>query len=103
MTIAQVLTLKLDGITAGDYLAWVHDPKPAALDHGLHSLEVRAGAGDDEVEALLWWTIPAPSPLVAARAAGLPLTPEVVELWSRTLAVVSSRRDARVVPAARAA
>ena len=27
----QLLTLVLDGITAGDYLCWVRDPEPAAL------------------------------------------------------------------------
>ena len=28
----QTLTLKLDGITAGDYLTWCRDPEPPALD-----------------------------------------------------------------------
>jgi hypothetical protein len=28
----QILTLKLDGITAGDYLTWCWDPQPPALD-----------------------------------------------------------------------
>ena len=27
----QILALKLDGITAGDYLAWCRDPDPHAL------------------------------------------------------------------------
>jgi hypothetical protein len=27
----HILTLKIDGITAGDYLAWCRDPDPHAL------------------------------------------------------------------------
>jgi hypothetical protein len=27
----QILTLKLDGITPGDYLTWCRDPEPFAL------------------------------------------------------------------------
>jgi hypothetical protein len=36
----QILTLKLDGITAGDYLTWCRDPDPPALDYGLCSIRV---------------------------------------------------------------
>jgi hypothetical protein len=103
MTIAQVLTLKLDGITAGDYLAWVRDPEPAGLDLGLHSMEVRADPLGSTIEAILWWSIPAPSPAVAARAAGLPITSDVVEVTSRKLAVVSSRQKAERTASAQAA
>jgi hypothetical protein len=37
---AQVLTLTLDGITAGDYLAWFRDPEPFALGRELRSIRV---------------------------------------------------------------
>ena len=30
----QSLIIRLGGITAGDYLAWVRDPEPSALDYG---------------------------------------------------------------------
>jgi hypothetical protein len=38
----QILSLKLDGITAGDYLTWCRDPDPPALDYGLRSIRVDA-------------------------------------------------------------
>jgi hypothetical protein len=37
----QILTLKLDGITAGDYLTWCRDPDPPALDYGLCSIALQ--------------------------------------------------------------
>jgi len=33
----QILTLKLDGIIASDYLTWCRDPDPPALDFALRS------------------------------------------------------------------
>jgi hypothetical protein len=36
----QILTLKLDGITAGDYLTWCRDPDPPTLGDTLRTLHV---------------------------------------------------------------
>jgi hypothetical protein len=38
----QSLIMTLDGITAGDYLAWVRDPEPPALEYGLRSVAINA-------------------------------------------------------------
>ena len=73
----QILTLKLDGITAGDYLTWCRDPDPPALDFGLCSIRVSADPLGDTVTAILDWDRPAPGPAPAATAAGLPLSPGV--------------------------
>lgn len=67
----QVLTLQLNGITAGDYLQWVRDPEPPALDAGLLSVGVEADPLGDTVTATLVWIGPAPPAPHAARAAGL--------------------------------
>jgi hypothetical protein len=42
----QILTLKLDGITAGDYLMWCRDPDPPALDFALRSISIDADRHD---------------------------------------------------------
>lgn len=73
----QILTLKLDGITAGDYLTWCRDPDPPALDYGLCSIRVDADPLGDTITAILDWNQPAPAPAAAATAAGLPLSPGV--------------------------
>lgn len=70
----QILTLKLDGITAGDYLTWCRDPDPPALDCGLRSARVNADPLSDTITAILDWNQPAPAPAAAATAAGLPLS-----------------------------
>ena len=85
----QYLTLKLDGITAGDYLTWVRDPEPPALGLALDSVSVQADPLGDTVEAALSWTTPSPSPRAAAVAAGLPLSQEVVALECRELAAAA--------------
>ena len=85
----QRLTLVLEGITAGDYLAWARDPEPPALGREIHSIELRAEPLGDTVEAWLSWTIDPPAPHEAARAAGLALTPEVVAVHARALAVAA--------------
>jgi len=73
----QILTLKLDGITAGDYLTWCRDPDPPALDSALRSIRVDADPLGDTVTAILDWNPPVPAPVpapaAAAAAAGLPL------------------------------
>ncbi len=70
----QLLTLKLDGITAGDYLTWCRDPDPPALDSVLRSVCVSADPLGDTITAILDWDRPAPGPAAAATAAGLPLS-----------------------------
>ena len=79
----QHLTLELDGITAGDYLAWVRDPEPPALGTSLRSIRVQADPLGDTVHAVLSWNGPPPCPAAAASAAGLPQTPEVAAMTAR--------------------
>jgi hypothetical protein len=71
----QILTLKLDGITAGDYLTWCRDADPPALDFALRSISIDADPLGDTITAILDWNHPAPSPRAAAPMAGLPLAP----------------------------
>jgi len=85
----QTLILKLAGITAGDYLAWVRDPEPPALGRELRSITVRAEPLADTIEAVLTWNACPPAPHVAGPAAGLPLTADVVSVESRELAAVA--------------
>jgi hypothetical protein len=68
----QILTLQLDEITAGDYLQWVRDPEPPALDADLLSVSIEADPLGDTVTATLDWAGPAPPASRAAPAAGLP-------------------------------
>lgn len=63
----QLLTLTLDGITAGDYLTWVRDPEPQAIGSGLCAIDVRADPLGDTIEAVLAWSIPPPSLRTAPR------------------------------------
>jgi hypothetical protein len=85
----QYLTLKLDGITPADYLAWVRDPEPPALDLSLSSVAVEADPVDDAIHATLIWKTSAPVPALAAPLAGLPLTPEVVAVEAGGLAAAA--------------
>jgi len=85
----QVLTLALDGITAGDYLAWVRDPEPPALGRGLRSVSLRVDPLGDAIEAVLTWEGSPPAPSSAAPIAGLPLTPEVSAVEARQLAAAA--------------
>jgi hypothetical protein len=85
----QRLTLTLDGITAGDYLAWARDPEPPSLGRELAAIDVRADPLAGTVEAWLSWMVDPPAPREAARVAGLPLTPEVVRVEARALAVAA--------------
>ena len=70
----QTLTLKLDGITAGDYLTWCRDPEPPALDFALRSISIEAEPLGDTITAILDWSHSPPPVAVAASAAGLPLS-----------------------------
>jgi hypothetical protein len=70
----QTLTLKLDGITADDYLTWCRDPEPPALDFALRSISIEAEPLGDKITAILDWSHSPPSGAFAASAAGLPLS-----------------------------
>ena len=69
----QTLTLKLDGITVGDYLTWCRDPEPPALDSALRSISVDADPLGDTIIAILEWNQPPLAAPAAATAAGLAL------------------------------
>jgi hypothetical protein len=85
----QVLTLTLDGITAGDYLAWVRDPEPPALGQDLCEVSVQGDPLGDTVEAVLAWSGAVPPPSIATEVAGLPQTPEVIAVQRRELAAAA--------------
>jgi hypothetical protein len=70
----QTITLKLDGITAGDYLTWCRDPDPPALDFALRSISIDADPLGDTITAILDWNQPPPGAPAAAITAGLPLS-----------------------------
>jgi hypothetical protein len=73
----QTLILRLDGITAGDYLTWCRDPDPPAFDYGLQSISIDADPLGDTISAVIAWDRPVPPPHAAAALAGLPLTADV--------------------------
>jgi hypothetical protein len=84
-THVQSLRIRLGGITAGDYLTWVRDPEPPALDRGLRSVATSAELRGEVVNVKLVWTgQPPTTPSDAAAAAGFALTPEVVAVHSAT-------------------
>jgi hypothetical protein len=78
----QTLILRLDGITAGDYLTWCRDPDPPAFDYGLRSISIDADPLGDTISAVLEWDRPVPPPRAAATIAGLPLTADVQAIGS---------------------
>jgi hypothetical protein len=78
----QLLTLTLDGINAGDYMDWVRDGEPPALDLDLRSITVRGDPLGDTIEAVLSWKGSPPVPSMAAPLAGLPLTADVIAVES---------------------
>jgi hypothetical protein len=78
--ITQRLTLVLAGITASDYLTWVHDPEPPALGRDLRSTRVHAEALDNRVHVRLTWNSNPPSARAAATAAGFTLIPEIIDI-----------------------
>jgi len=61
----QILTLRLDGITADDYLTWCRDPDPPALDFGLRSIPIQADPLGVTITATLDWGQPAPAATAA--------------------------------------
>jgi hypothetical protein len=97
----QSLAIRLDGITADDYLTWVRDPEPPALDHGLRSVATTAEPLEELINIQLAWAEhPPTTPSAAATAAGFPLTPEIVAVHGagcaadRSRATLESRTDA---------
>ena len=85
----QRLTLTLDGITAGDYLAWARDPEPPGLGRELTAIDLRADPRGHPVGAGGWLNFAPPAAPGGARPAGLPLTPEVVCVDVGALAVAA--------------
>jgi hypothetical protein len=97
----QHITVKLDGITAGDYLAHQLDADPPLEASPLRSvtLDVPNPLGDT-IGAALRWDGRAPSPRAAAVAAGFALTADVVEVRARVMARCAPFPRARVLAAA---
>jgi hypothetical protein len=84
-THVQSLVIRLDGITARDYLAWVRDPEPPALDRGLRSVAISAEPVGELLNIeLVWVGQPPTTPGAVAVAAGFALTPEVVAVLGAT-------------------
>ena len=81
----QTLRLRLDGMTAGDYLAHLRDPEPPLLGTGLHDVVVEAEPLEHVVEALLTWERAPADACVAAHLAGFPTPREVVGVECRVL------------------
>jgi len=100
--VTQILTLKLDGITADDYLTWCRDPDPPALDFGLRSISIQADPLGDTITATLDWDQPAPAAATAATAAGMVLCP-VVQIHSRMHNAPEAVEADELVPALEAA
>ncbi len=91
----QIITIRLDGLTAGDYLAHLCDPDPAAGGLGLLSVDVRAEPLGDVVEASLVWAGAVPEASDAAQAAGLPRVAEAVALDAVIVHDLPATADAR--------
>ena len=86
----QRLTYHLEGITAGDYLAWVRDPEPPGLGHGLRSISVDADPLGTRIDFVLEWDGAPPPPRAAEILAGVPVTEEVVRADCRRLESVAA-------------
>ena len=80
----QHITVQLDGITAGDYLAHQLDADPPLETSPLRKviIDVPDPRGDT-IGAALCWHGHAPSPRSAAVAAGFALTADVVDVHAR--------------------
>jgi hypothetical protein len=97
----QRLIAGLDGITAGDYLTWVRDPEPAALDHGLRRVAISAEPLGELINIdLVWAGQPPKTPSTAAATAGFRLIPEVAAVYSVACAADThrARRGSRIGP-----
>jgi hypothetical protein len=89
----QTITLLLDDMTAGDYLAYVRDADPPAIGYGLRSVSVHADPLGDTVTAVLDWARTPPPFQRMATAAGLPLG-DGIRLASERVAPVPLRAAA---------
>ena len=89
----QHIEIQLDGITAGDYLAYYVDTDLPLEATRLRSVAIDSDPVGNSVTAALRWDGPPPAAKVAAAAAGLHLTHEVVDVSSRVSVPV--RRRAR--------
>jgi hypothetical protein len=89
----QVITLDLDGITAGDYLAHCVDPDPPLEAGRLRSVAIDAEPLGATVVAVLRWDGTPPPAAAAASAAGLPVTADVAGVRARV--EVRARRSPR--------
>jgi hypothetical protein len=79
----QLITVDLDGITAGDYLAHLVDPDPPLEASRLRSVAVDAEPLGSTVVAVLRWDGTPPPAGAAAAAAGLPVTADVARVRAR--------------------
>jgi hypothetical protein len=79
----QTITLDLDGITAGDYLAYFADADPALEASRLRSVSVEAEPLGETIVAVLRWDGKPPPARAAAAAAGFSLTGDVASLRAR--------------------
>jgi hypothetical protein len=68
-THVQPLVIRLDGVTAADYLTWVRDPEPPALDHGLRSVAISAEPLGALINIELVWADRRPATASAAAVA----------------------------------
>ncbi len=84
------LTLWLEGITAGDYLQWIHDPDPPN-DADLELISVTAPSLGERIRVELLSAGNPPPPTTAAHVVGFPITPEVVRVQCRPIQSDSSR------------
>ena len=97
----QSLLMRLNGITASDYLAWVRvrDPEPSALDQWLRSVAISAEPLGELITIELTWACQLPMPpSAAAVAAGFARTPEVVEVIGTTCAIDVHARPTAFAP-----
>jgi hypothetical protein len=90
MTTFQRLTFELDGITAGDYLAYVRNPDPPGLGRALRSMAIHAEPLGDTIEVVLQWDGEAPEPATAEILSGLPMIPEVTRATCRGLEAIAA-------------
>jgi hypothetical protein len=95
MTRIQEITLQLDGITAGDYVAHFVDADPPLAATGLRSVCIASEPLDDSVVAVLRWIGSPPDAPAALAAAGFHVTQDVARVSARVVADARSARARR--------